>query len=118
MVAVVPVMAQTPDPFEFVKNLWGTMGIPLAGLMAPPINLNEIDRRIAELKSVESWLNMNLNVLRMTIQGLEMQKSGFAAMQGTGGTGQTAEGSNPAGDRAEPAKAPDPGPGREHPPQK
>src|SRR5262245_52243486 len=74
-------MSQPPDPFEFLKNLWGPMGLPLAGLGGPTAAMNEVERRIAELKSVENWLNMNLNVLRMTIQGLEMQKAGLAAMQ-------------------------------------
>jgi len=76
-------MSQPPDPFEFLKNLWGPMGLPLAGVMAPALDPGEIERRIAELKSVENWLNMNLSVLRMTIQGLEMQKSSLAAMRET-----------------------------------
>ena len=96
-------MNQPPDPFEFLKNLWGPMGLPLAGLMAPALIPDEIERRIAELKSVENWLNMNLNVLRLTIQGLEMQKAGLVAMQ-------NAAGSAPPG-------APDPG-DREDPPKK
>jgi len=75
-------MDTPPDPFEFLKNLWGPMGLPLAGLGGPTAAMSELDRRIAELKSVETWLNMNLNVLRMTIQGLEMQKAGLAVMQG------------------------------------
>jgi hypothetical protein len=75
-------MNQPPDPFEFLKSLWGPMGLPPAGLSAPTAAMGEVDRRIAELKSVEKWLNMNLNVLRVTIQGLEMQKAGLAAMQG------------------------------------
>jgi len=57
------------------------MGLPLAGLGASTSAMSEIDRRIAELRSVETWLNMNLSVLRMSIQGLEMQKAGLAAMQ-------------------------------------
>jgi hypothetical protein len=78
-------MNPPPDPFEFLKNLWGPMGLPLAGLSGPTKAMDEVDRRIAELKSVETWLNMNLNVLHMTIQGLEMQKAGLAAMRGTAG---------------------------------
>lgn len=74
-------MSQGPDPFEFLKSLWGPMGLPMAGVMAPTLNPGEIERRIAELRSVENWLNMNLNVLRMTIQGMEMQKSGLEALQ-------------------------------------
>ncbi|HXZ55720.1 MAG TPA: PhaM family polyhydroxyalkanoate granule multifunctional regulatory protein [Burkholderiales bacterium] len=74
-------MSSPPDPFEFLKSLWGPMGLPLAGLGASTSAMSEIDRRIAELRSVETWLNMNLSVLRMSIQGLEMQKAGLAAMQ-------------------------------------
>jgi len=74
-------MSSPPDPFEFLKALWGAMGVPMAGMAAPIINADEIDRRIAELKSVENWLNMNLNVLRMTLQTLEMQKAGLAALK-------------------------------------
>ena len=96
-------MNQPPDPLEFLKNLWGPMGLPLAGLMAPTLIPDEIERRIAELKSVENWLNMNLNVLRLTIQGLEMQKAGLAAMQSAtpGGPQGTSE---PASDREDPSK--------------
>ena len=74
-------MNQPPDPFEFLKSLWGPMGLPLPGSMGRGLDPGEIDRRIAELKSVENWLNMNLNVLRTAVHGLEMQKSGLAAMQ-------------------------------------
>jgi hypothetical protein len=74
-------MSQPPDPFEFLKNLWGPMGLPPAGVTAPTLGGDEIERRIAELRSVENWLNMNLDVLRATIQSLEMQKSGLSAMR-------------------------------------
>lgn len=75
-------MSQTPpDPFEFLKTLWGPMGLPMAGMIAPIMNVSEVERRIADLRSVEHWLNLNLNVLRMTIQGLEMQRATLSAMQ-------------------------------------
>jgi hypothetical protein len=74
---------ETPlqDPFEFLKKLWTPMGVPMPGIVAPLLDPNEVDKRIADLKSVENWLNMNLNVLRMTIQGLEMQRATLAAFQ-------------------------------------
>ena len=76
-------MNQPPDPFEFLKSLWGPMGLPLPGPLGLGLDRSEIDRRIAELRSVENWLNMNLNVLRATLHGLEMQKAGLAAVQET-----------------------------------
>jgi len=96
-------MNQPPDPFEFLKNLWGPMGLPLAGVVAPTLIPDEVERRIAELKSVENWLNMNLNVLRTTIQGLEMQKAGLAAMR-TAAASVPAGSAGPAGDREDPPK--------------
>lgn len=72
-----------PDPFEFLKMLWGPMGLPMTGMVVPTLNISEIDKRISDLKSVEHWLNMNLSLLRMSIQGLEMQRATLAAMQGT-----------------------------------
>ena len=96
-------MNQPPDPFEFLKNLWGPMGLPLAAVVSPTLIPDEVERRIAELKSVENWLNMNLNVLRMTIQGLEMQKAGLAAMRNAA-AGVPQGASEPAGDRESPPK--------------
>ena len=74
---------ETPpqDPFEFLKKLWSPMGVPMPGIVAPLMDPKEVDKRIADLKSVENWLSMNLNVLRMTIQGLEMQRATLAAFQ-------------------------------------
>ena len=69
-----------PDPFEFLKLLWGPMGLP--GMVTPTLDVSEIDKRIAELKSVDTWLSMNLNLLKMTIQGMEMQRATLSAMQG------------------------------------
>jgi hypothetical protein len=71
----------TPDPFEFLRSLWGPFGMPVPGMMTPTLDPADIDKRIADLKSVGNWLNMNLGVLRMTIQGLEMQKATLTAMQ-------------------------------------
>jgi hypothetical protein len=87
---------ETPvqDPFEFLKKLWAPMGLPMPGVVPPLLDPKEIDRRITDLKSVENWLSMNLNVLRMTIQGLEMQRATLAAFQtmqssATGETGKS-----------------------------
>ena len=75
------------DPFEFLKMMWGPMGLPLPGMVTPTFDVSEIDKRIAELKSVESWLTMNLNLLRLTVQGLEMQRATLTAMKGMPGAG-------------------------------
>ena len=70
------------DPFEMFRRLWGPLGIPVPGMAMPTLDPQEVDKRIQELRSVEVWLSMNLNMLRTAIQALEMQKSGLQQMQG------------------------------------
>jgi len=69
------------DPFELFRRLWGPLGVPVPGMTMPTLDPQELEKRIAELKSVEGWLAMNLNMLRMAIQGLEMQKAGLEGVQ-------------------------------------
>lgn len=76
-----PTELPSNDPFEFLKSMWSRMGISLPGLAAPTLDLGELDKRINDLKAVENWLKMNLNMLQMSIQGLEMQRVTIAAMQ-------------------------------------
>jgi hypothetical protein len=44
----------------------------------------EIDRRMAELRVVETWLTMNLGALSMQLRTLEMQKAALAALRPKG----------------------------------
>lgn len=69
------------DPMEFLKTFWSSMGFPLPGMVTPTLDTDELDKRIAELKTVEGWLKTNLGLLQMTIHGLEMQRTTLAAMQ-------------------------------------
>jgi hypothetical protein len=74
------------DPIEMMRRMWAQTGMPLPGLsvpnmMVPTFNVAELDKRINDLRSVENWLTLNLNVLRMTIQGMEMQKATLNALK-------------------------------------
>jgi hypothetical protein len=75
-----------PDPFEMFRRLWGPLGVPLPGMAVPTFDPQEVEKRISELRSVEAWLNMNLNMLRLSIQGLEMQRAALQAMRSAGET--------------------------------
>ena len=72
------------DPFEMFRRLWGPLGVPLPGLAMPTFDPQELDKRIAELRSVEAWLNMNLNMIKFSIQGLELQRATLQAMRNAG----------------------------------
>ena len=69
------------DPFEMFRRLWGPLGVPIPGMTVPTFDPQEVDRRIQELKSVEAWLQMNLNMLKFSIQGLELQRAALQAMK-------------------------------------
>lgn len=62
------------------RRLWGPLGLPLPGMAMPTLDPQEVEKRIADLRSIEAWLSMNLNMVRFSIQGLELQKSALNAM--------------------------------------
>ncbi len=80
---------QNADPLEFLKGMWGSMGFAVPGMVTPTLDVEELDKRITDLKTVEGWLRMNLNMLQMSIQGLEMQRATLAAMQAISQSGSS-----------------------------
>ncbi|QWE10501.1 PhaM family polyhydroxyalkanoate granule multifunctional regulatory protein [Polynucleobacter sp. es-EL-1] len=50
----------------------------------PGLDTDELEKRIKDLKSVENWLNLNLNILKSTIQGLEVQHATMMALKSFG----------------------------------
>jgi hypothetical protein len=73
------------DMLEFMQKMWNPLGFPLPGMVAPTVNIEEIERKLSELRSVENWLKMNLGLLQMTIKTLEMQKSALETLSAAGG---------------------------------
>lgn len=76
------------DTLEFVKNLWGGMNVPGMGMpgmgaggLGGGLSTDELDKRITDLKAVESWLNLNLSMLRTSIQAMEVQRGTIAALK-------------------------------------
>ena len=78
------------DPFEMFRRLWAPLGLPVPGMAMPTLDPAEVEKRIADLKSVETWLGMNLNMVKMAIQGLEMQKMALNAMKANAGAASNA----------------------------
>lgn len=78
------------DTLDFVKNLWGSMHIPganmpgMSALAGPPLSVEDLDKRIADLKAVESWLNLNVTMLRGSIQALEVQRGTLVTLRTMG----------------------------------
>jgi hypothetical protein len=80
----IPGMGAMTDTLDFVKNLWGGMSIPgmgIPGMVMPTLSVEEINKQISDLKTVESWLTLNMNMLRSTIQALEVQSATIATLK-------------------------------------
>lgn len=69
------------DPLEFVRSMWSRMGFSLPGMVTPTLDVDELEKRIGDMRAVEGWLKMNLNMLQMAIQGLDVQRAAIAAVQ-------------------------------------
>ena len=54
----------------------------LSSWVAPTLNVEELDKRIGELKAVSFWLDQNSKALAATIQALELQKMTLATLKG------------------------------------
>jgi hypothetical protein len=88
------------DPFELLRRLWGAAGIPVPGMAMPTLDPQEVEKRISELRALDGWLSANLNMVKLAIQGLEVQKAALLAMRGAGeagkqGTGEGAQSGAP-----------------------
>ena len=74
--------------FDFLQSLakGASQNIPqmpnLANWVAPTLNVEELDKRIEELKNVHFWLEQNSRALGATIQALEVQKMTLATLKG------------------------------------
>jgi hypothetical protein len=74
--------------FDFLQNLakGASQSLPqmpnLSNWVAPTLNVEELDRRISDLKAVHFWLDQNAKALGATIQALEVQKMTLATLKG------------------------------------
>ena len=74
--------------FDFLQSLakGASNSIPqlpnLSNWVAPTISVEELEKRIDELKAVQFWLEQNSRALAATIQALEVQKMTLATLKG------------------------------------
>jgi hypothetical protein len=100
------------DALEFMQKMWNPFGIPVPGFapgaatgipgagaaaagmpgglpfphpaaMFAAIDPNEVQRKIDELKIIEGWLQMSLNLMQMSIKTMELQKASLEAIRGS-----------------------------------
>jgi hypothetical protein len=89
------------DAMTFMQKMFNPLGVPLPGFGVPGaaaqggsesapfpnpammfagLDPKEIDRKIEELRIVENWLSMSVNMLQMSIKTLELQKASLEAI--------------------------------------
>lgn len=87
------------ETFDLMQKMWGGMGMPTPGnlasipglpqqmpsMLAPTVDLGELDKRITDLRAVAQWLELNASMLRTTIQTLEVQRATIATLKGISG---------------------------------
>ena len=77
-------MAQQPelpkDWLEFMQQMWNPMSFPMPGMAMPTVDVSEIEKKIRELKAVETWLTLQVGLVQMTVKTLEMQKAALESL--------------------------------------
>ncbi|WGY68178.1 alginate biosynthesis protein AlgP [Burkholderia cepacia] len=87
MVRMSPFGGMTPFP-------GATQGLPpslssMSDMMSPLTNVEELDKRITDLRAVEQWLKLNLGMLQSAIQALEVQRATLATLRAFGAFAQS-----------------------------
>lgn len=103
------------DISEFMQKMWNPFGVPMPGFTPPAdamaaaaagtpfagmpggmpfpnpaamfvtLDPAELGRKIDELKVVEGWLQMSLNMMQLSIKTMELQKASLEALRGAQG---------------------------------
>jgi hypothetical protein len=117
-------------PAEMLDRMWGMMRLnPFGGafpgaepgaaggfgpslsmmsdIMTPLTNIEELDKRITDLRAVEQWLKLNLSMLQSAIQGLEVQRATLSTLRAFGAFAQSQMTPPPASESARPSAAPE-----------
>ena len=67
-------MTTPDDPFSFFQKMWSNHNLPL--------NVEQMDKKIQDLRMVENWLQLNLQMVQTTIASFETQKNFMQSAQG------------------------------------
>lgn len=78
---------------DMMRQAMGSMGYGGKGTKAEsvtnPLAPEELEKRIADLRTVENWLKLNLSMLSSTIQGMEVQLATVKTLQSFVAMGQS-----------------------------
>ena len=91
----------TTGGFDMLEKMWRMMQVPglggtpggpssmMSSMMAPMTNIEDLDKRITDMRAVEQWLKLNLSMLQSAIQALEVQRATLATLKAFGAFAKT-----------------------------
>jgi hypothetical protein len=82
------------NPFTAAAMPGGTQGVGpslsmMSDMLAPLSNIEELDKRVTDMRAIEQWLKLNLNMLQSAIQALEVQRATLATLRAFGAYAQS-----------------------------
>jgi hypothetical protein len=111
-----PLPLTPQDAMAFMQKMWNPFGVAIPGFGAPgsapeaaasapapmmpfanpammfaALDPVEVERKIGELRVIENWLQMSLNLMQMSIKTMELQKASLEAMRGSQAGNQPGE---------------------------
>jgi len=89
MMRFTPFGSAFPGAEPGVAQAFGPSLSMMSDMMAPLTNVEELDKRITDLRAVEQWLKLNLNMLQSAIQALEVQRATLATLRAFGAFAQS-----------------------------
>lgn len=60
----------------------------MSDMMTPLMSVEELDKRITDMRAVEQWLTLNLNMLKSATQALEVQRATLSTLRAFGAFAQ------------------------------
>jgi len=104
------------NPFAAAAAPGGSPSLSMmSDMLAPLTNVEELDKRIKDMRAVEQWLKLNLNMLQSAIQALEVQRATLATLRAFGAFAQSSVEKAQASPAAPPARSGWPAPPPEKP---
>ncbi len=81
MMNFVPGMDFVQNLFKAAPNIAQSLPPSLAQWITPTTSVEEIDKKITDLKAVQSWLETNTSMLKATVQALEVQRMTISTLK-------------------------------------
>jgi hypothetical protein len=88
MMRLTPFGAAFPGMQPGTAQGFGSPLTAMSDMMSPLMSVEELDKRITDMRAVEQWLKLNLNMLQSAIQALEVQRATLSTLRAFGAFAQ------------------------------